>query len=241
MGYLELLFDPTVLFCVSCIVMPLALDGRSMSSLAQPYLTHPLMVFTLFIGITVVAEAKYGGPTHRLSWPQRMLARWYLLNGLIIHILMDGCVGVFQANELFANQYKRLDERYGEPLGSLLGSTVHIVSLGELFLVGPLCLLVYRAYHRGSPSRDILEVIVCVLQLYGMIIYLGQEVLTGGKSFQVDKDFTFSRDALVYFWFAVVFGNAVYFIFPVTFGANAMRRIIASQATAPKRIARRDE
>eukprot|EP00658_Telonema_sp_P-2_P001736 TRINITY_DN10655_c0_g1_i1.p1 TRINITY_DN10655_c0_g1~~TRINITY_DN10655_c0_g1_i1.p1 ORF type:complete len:179 (+),score=48.52 TRINITY_DN10655_c0_g1_i1:105-641(+) len=118
---------------------------------ALHYVFHPSILFTFALLAVSVWETNRGKLV-ALTASERMRARWYLLNGVIIHILMDGMVGVFKVEPLFAKNYNKLDRRYGSAIGTFEGSTVHIVSLLELFVKGPLCILLYRAYHRGTVS-----------------------------------------------------------------------------------------
>jgi hypothetical protein len=231
--FLEVLVDPFVLFCVACIVTPVAIQ---LDTITQPevmeFFTHPAMIACAALLLVAVVETKFLGKCVKLSFGQRVLARWYLLNGVVIHILMDGLVGVFKANRLFAENYAKLDRRYGDALGTFNGSTVHIVSLMELAVKGPICVLLYRAYHRGSACRDALEFFTCVTQVYGTIVYLGQEAISGAPNLDVDYHLTFTFHYLLYFWFAVIFGCLLYLVVPTVLGWKAYKRLVASSGAA---------
>ena len=69
---------------------------------------------------------------------------WYLLNGSIIHMLMDGGVGSVHVLPAMDKQYKRLDKRFTRPLGDERGSCIWLVGMLELCVKGPLCLLLYK-------------------------------------------------------------------------------------------------
>ena len=227
--FLEVFIDPFVLFCVGCIVTPVAIQLDTLTPQdIQDYFCHPSMVFCFALLLLSVIETKFLGRCVPLSFGERIRARWYLFNGVVIHILMDGLVGVFHLNKLFAQNYAKLDKRYGEELGSFNGSTVHIVSAMELFVKGPICILLYRAMHRGSKHRDVLEFFTCVTQVYGTIVYLGQEAISGAPNLDVDYNLTFTFHYLLYFWFAVVFGCVLYIIVPVILGWKSYKRLVAS-------------
>lgn len=232
--WIEVLADPFVLFCLGCVVTPVAINFETISNEELvSFFGHPAMVFSAFLLVVAVCETKLGKCV-KLSFKQRILARWYLLNGVVIHILMDGLVGVFKANRLFAENYAKLDRRYGDELGVFNGSTVHIVSLMELVVKGPVCILLYRAYHRGNPNRDVLEFFTCVTQVYGTIVYLGQEAISGATNLDVDYNLTFSFHYLLYFWFAVIFGCLLYIVVPTILGWNAYKRIVAASGAKRK-------
>ncbi|CAC9474461.1 3-Beta-hydroxysteroid-delta(8) delta(7)-isomerase [Leishmania donovani] len=160
-----------------------------------------------------------------LTYEERTRARWYLLNGIVVHMFMDGCVGVFKTNPLLAENYAKVDARYASELGSLNGSAVHVVSLIELFVKGPLCVLLYWAFQVRHPMRDALEFFACVTQAYGTIVYLGQEVISGAPNLDVDHDLTFSPHHLFYFWFAVVLGCVLYLLVPAVLGWRSYVRL----------------
>lgn len=234
---MEVLLDPFVNFCIMCIVTPVSIQWDTISQEeAIEFFTHPAMIGCLALLIVAVLETKYGGKNVKLTSGERKTARWYLLNGVVIHILMDGLVGVYKANRLFAENYAKLDKRYAAELGSFNGSAVHIISGLELFVKGPICILLYRAYHRGSPHRDALEFLTCVTQVYGTIIYLGQEAISGMKHCDVDYDLTFTFHYLLYFWFAVVFGCLLWLLVPTYLGWKAYLRIVGNSRTV-KQIA----
>ncbi|GET87387.1 hypothetical protein, conserved [Leishmania tarentolae] len=160
-----------------------------------------------------------------LTYGERTRARWYLLNGIIVHMFMDGCVGVFKTNSLLAENYAKIDARYASELGSFNGSAVHVVSLMELFVKGPLCVLLYWAFQVRHPMRDALEFFTCVTQAYGTIVYLGQEAISGAPNLDVDYDLTFSPHYLLYFWFAVIFGCVLYLLVPAVLGWRSYLRL----------------
>lgn len=239
MPLLEVLIDPFVLFCVGCIVTPVAiqLDTLTQTEITA-FFTHPAMLACAVLLVAVWLETHFNGQCVKLSFKERVVARWYLLNGVVIHILMDGLVGVFKANHLFAVNYAKLDRRYGDELGTFNGSAVHIISLMELVVKGPICILLYRAIHRGSPHRNALEFFTCVTQVYGTIVYLGQEAISGAPNLDVDYKLSFTFHYLLYFWFAVVFGCVLYIIVPAVLGWGAYKRLVAVFAGAtPKRAA----
>jgi hypothetical protein len=230
MGVLEVFADPMVGFCFGVVMTPVLVKypNITVDEVAE-YFGHPAMIFCVVLLVVVVAETKRGRCV-ALSYGERHLARWYLLNGVVIHILMDGLVGVFKANRLLAENYAKLDKRYGEDIGSFNGSVVHLVSAIELVVKGPICLLLYRAYHRNSPNRDALEFFTCITQVYGTVVYLGQEAISGAPNLDVDYGLTFSAHYLLYFWFAVVFGSVLYVAVPAYLGWRAYCRLVLSSA-----------
>lgn len=222
MTFLEVLVDPMVIFCVSCILTPLwvARDHLTTQDVVEYFTEWSMATALLLIPVSFFIRKllqrcckgkkssgsggkKRGNATRPLTHGERTRARWYLLNGIIIHMLMDGCVGVFKTSRLFAENYAKLDKRYGDPLFTFNGATVHVVSLMELCVKGPLCVLLYWAFWTRHPMRDALEFFTCVTQAYGTVVYLGQEAISGAPNLDVDYELTFSMHYLLYFWFAI--------------------------------------
>ncbi|KPI89315.1 hypothetical protein ABL78_1544 [Leptomonas seymouri] len=255
--FLEVLVDPMVVFCVSCILTPLAMVRDTLTpEMVKEYFSELSMAVSLaavpvawIIGMVLrwrvlksLAKCKKYQEEHKdqmepyervnydammapLTYGERTRARWYLLNGIIIHILMDGCIGVFKTNKLFADNYAKLDKRYGDRLGTFNGSAVHVVSLMELFVKGPLCVVLYWAFQMRHPMRDALEFFTCVTQAYGTIVYLGQEAITGAPNLDVDYELSFTPQYLFYFWFAIIFGCVLYLIVPGVLGYRSYVRL----------------
>lgn len=89
--------------------------------------------------------------------------RRYLVNGVVIHIMMDGLVGSFSVHKVFlppmTDHYRILDNRFvlGDP-------NALVVTFTELLVMGPLCLLAYRARVLNRPYRAVLEAVVSAVQ-----------------------------------------------------------------------------
>lgn len=256
--FLEVFVDPTVIFCVVCVLTPLIVARDTLTEVdVKEYFTEPVMLCCLLgvplawlVGAALRSlrmrrlakqqqlqtenidriregdRINYDALMQPLSYGERTRARWYLLNGVIIHILMDGCVGVFKTSRLFAENYAKIDRRYGDPLGSFRGSAVHVVSMGELFVKGPVCILLYWAFQTRHSSRDALEFFTCVTQAYGTVVYLGQEFVSGLENFDVDRELSFTPHFIVYFWFAIFFGCLLYLVFPAILGLRSYRRLV---------------
>ena len=228
---LEVLLDPSVLFGISCIAMVPFVDPTPMTQAdVVEYFTHwgMLLSLALLVGTVVVTHQR---GTVRLTPYERRVARWYLINGALIHVLLDGLAGGFKVNKFLAAQFHRLDSRYAEPVGEKYASALFLISALELFLKGPVCLYLYACYHRRLPARDVVEVFTCVTQVYGTFIYIGQECLTGFTAWDVDWGLTFSFHHLIYFWFAVFFAVGLYGVVPTYLGYKAALRIIHAQRT----------
>ena len=172
-----------------------------------------------------------------LSLRDHRAAMWYLLNGTVIHILMDGLVGAFHVLPLMNENYEKLDLRFTRPWGDERGSCILTVSLMELFVKGPLCILLYHAYHTRKSYTDALELLVCALQLYGCIMFSGTELLHGLSNLPADWNLEFTKEHLLHFWFAFVACEPIWIVVPVWLGWRAFQRATeAAAATAPRKL-----
>jgi hypothetical protein len=224
----ELVVDPTVLYIVACLIAPaVELRGAAMTA----YWTHPLFIGGAVALVATVALAAWGNRAAPLSAGQRRLARWYLLNGVVIHVMLDGLVGIYQVNAPFAKQYAIIDKRFADTTTDA-GAAVHVLSLVELLVMGPMCLLLYVLYQRRHAARDVTEVALCTMQFLGTVVYVGAELARKTyDSFQVDWELSFTPHYLVYFW-SVMFFTALYFVLPLYFGVAAALRIVKVQTAA---------
>mmetsp|Transcript_50079 Transcript_50079/g.119139 ORF Transcript_50079/g.119139 Transcript_50079/m.119139 type:complete len:234 (-) Transcript_50079:83-784(-) len=223
--------DPFAWFCLSVVLAPLPDLATSEEVLA--YVTHWSLWLTAAVIAAIVAATSFMGKTVTLSAAEERVARWYLLNGTLIHGTLDGMVGLFKVNPTFAKQYAIIDSRYAGHIGSHESATVHVLCAVEILAYVPACIWLYVAYHQGRPERDALELIVVVMQIYGTIVYFVPEALSGMPSASVDWEMTFSPYYLKYFWFATAM-NFVWIVVPLILGMGAWRRIVAKEPSMKK-------
>jgi len=119
------------------------------------------------VALTAVLLALSLPKRKKLSQRDHLVAGWYLFNGVIIHIFLDGLVGFGGQVPYLYEKYCELDKRYagtGE-------SSVMMISLVELTIMGPLCLAVFYAYYQGKRWRHVLEVLTCGIQIFGTVSF----------------------------------------------------------------------
>jgi len=183
-------------------------------------------------------------------------ASWFLLNGGVVHVIMDGLTGGFGLSHnflpvMFAN-YRLLDNRcredvpyeQGGPNPGSVATAITVFRL-ELFVMAPLCLFTYWAYALRKPFRHELEVITLTFQFIGTIFFTVPELLSGCESISPfgkmetksalggcfgAPDPTSLYD-LMYFYFA--FGmNLVWLFIPAIMAFNCVRQSAALKAIA---------
>jgi len=183
------------------------------------YLLDPWMVAAICLLVAVVTYTVKSNPV-RLSERDRRVANWYLLNGVFIHFLMDGMVGVFAKVPLFRTQYETVDLRYKNA-----DPTVMAVSMVELLVMSPLSIAVFVGYHLRKPWRAPLEIVTAVLQAMGTVMFVSPELQTGCRSVPFDRDFSFTFHHILYFWFAFVVCNLLWILLPARLALTSVQQI----------------
>eukprot|EP01120_Amphizonella_sp_Union-15-10_P000291 TRINITY_DN10310_c0_g2_i1.p1 TRINITY_DN10310_c0_g2~~TRINITY_DN10310_c0_g2_i1.p1 ORF type:complete len:201 (-),score=7.81 TRINITY_DN10310_c0_g2_i1:36-638(-) len=180
-----------------------------------PILCIPLLLW----GITILTS-RPSSKSRQISRKERWVANWFLFNGSIIHIFLDGLVGLVGRVPFLNSMYSELDKRYSAKDG-----TVMVISILELIFMGPQCLLLYYAIQNNKSWRYPLQIVVSVTQGVGCLIFAGSEILNGFKNVPADLDFTFSTDSIIYFWILFVFANLLWVIVPLYLTIDAWKKI----------------
>jgi hypothetical protein len=77
------------------------------------------------------------------------------------------------------------------------------------FTWGPLCFIVAAFITTSHPLRHPLQIIVCVGQIYGLILYYATSMFD-----HYYKAVTYSRPEFLYFWGYYFFMNFIWMVFP---------------------------
>ncbi|KAJ9456183.1 putative 3-Beta-hydroxysteroid-delta(8) [Diplonema papillatum] len=226
MGMVSVL-DPTAVFCVFCLSIPLFKDPNTTNADRVAYVTDPFFWGSLAVLLVLPAILVRQGRCVPLSTFERARGRWYLWNASVIHWMMDGGVGCFQQLPLLDKMYKELDGRFRDRESCAAGITSF-----EFFVMVPLALAVYWGIRRGCPWRYATELVLCSVQLMGTYLFVGTEVYEGFPNVVTDFNFEFSRDQIVYFWFGFSI-NFIWVIVPLYFGSLAWSSATQASRAAP--------
>eukprot|EP01012_Entosiphon_sulcatum_P022287 TRINITY_DN2721_c0_g1_i1.p1 TRINITY_DN2721_c0_g1~~TRINITY_DN2721_c0_g1_i1.p1 ORF type:complete len:244 (+),score=51.69 TRINITY_DN2721_c0_g1_i1:25-756(+) len=230
MGLFEMLTDVGLWFMVGLIFAPPGVEYITKGDAAFPDI-QAYFLDPVFLGggvaLTVLLWLLFGGGKD-LSTRDLRVARWYLLNGTIIHICMDGLVGSFHKWPLFYKQYCTLDKRFitGHPIPWTVGVI-------EFFGHSLFCFLTYYGYHNRRRWTPAAELFACAFQIFGAIAFVLAEFREGLENVPADWNLDFSWFHLFYFWFG--FGaNFVWLLIPGTLAWTATQRIAACYDPAGK-------
>eukprot|EP00002_Diphylleia_rotans_P020724 TRINITY_DN4021_c0_g1_i1.p1 TRINITY_DN4021_c0_g1~~TRINITY_DN4021_c0_g1_i1.p1 ORF type:complete len:196 (+),score=44.65 TRINITY_DN4021_c0_g1_i1:54-641(+) len=166
----------------------------------------------------------------KLTFSQKLLAFWYIFNGIVIHCWLDGMVGLLGLFPPLYEQYGILDSRYPDK-----DPYVMAVSAVELLIMHPLCLAAFHALLQKKPQFHPLQILVSSLQLMGCLIFTFGEVLMGFKHVVRDGDFSFTPEKIFYFYIFFVLANMLWTFLPSALIYNSVSEIAKSQKSESKK------
>eukprot|EP01060_Flectonema_neradi_P002445 TRINITY_DN114_c6_g1_i2.p1 TRINITY_DN114_c6_g1~~TRINITY_DN114_c6_g1_i2.p1 ORF type:complete len:258 (+),score=28.72 TRINITY_DN114_c6_g1_i2:42-815(+) len=242
MGLLKV-FDPMGVFCALCLLVPLFYDADTTNADRIEMITCPYVFGPVLLTIAVYVISHVCGKRVTLSDKDSVKAGWYLFNGTIIMMLMDGFAGGLQAVPLLSPQYLKVDARYVclffLPLTPCTtrkhrhlffkknryadkDSSAVMIAYIEIFMQTPACLITYLCYCWNHPLKYPMEIVTCTLHFMGTVAFAGPVILSDFEHVYVDRNFEFTPDHLVFFWFA--FGiNTMWIIVPFLLGKHAVK------------------
>eukprot|EP00483_Globobulimina_turgida_P007107 UN07121 len=223
------LLDPTVLFSIVVVFIPVAFEVNNPNfvEVIKPYLLYPpflicwALIILLEIGSLLLPQKthvsrrkKVKTTTYILSNAEYMASRWYLLNGLMYHLLMDPVTGFWQNWSLMTKHYNFTDERFSNPYKVGAEAATLTVWL-EGAVMCPLCVLLFIGYRYILPrlrSRNTaaknnskygsivwiycLEFVVGLCQSLGTYFFYGSEMMLLLSGRQTDMPYAKSWDGL---------------------------------------------
>jgi len=182
-----LLLDPTFLFLGPTLLVPLFASGDPKThtlNLAPPtqadvlaYLQEPAVIACfVFIILGLLLGGKRSNRT----------AVWFLMNGGIVHIAMDGLTGGYHALPLMDKSYRQLDNRFNDDVSTGAShdawAAAFLVVTLELFVMAPMCWLSYYAISNNKAWRQEISFMTAFLQFLGTIMFVFPEFITGCRN-----------------------------------------------------------
>ncbi|KAH8663635.1 EBDP2, emopamil-binding protein [Tricladium varicosporioides] len=147
---------------------------------------------------------------------------WFVLSGAI-HLFFEGYFSLnhFQmgpAQDLFGQLWKEYalsDSRY-------LTSDPFVLCMETVtaFTWGPICFFVAAFITTSHPLRHPLQIIVCVGQIYGLILYYATSMFD-----HYYNAVTYSRPEFLYFWGYYFFMNFIWMVIPGMLLVSSVRTI----------------
>lgn len=157
-----------------------------------------------------------------LSFVDMATAVWFLIDG-ITHLFLEGSYLYFAWHggaRLFDGvmawiwkEYSRADKRWEVQDGNVMS-----IEALTVLAVGPLCLLMVYGIVNRCAWRHLLQVCICVAELYGGCMTFFPEWFTGSPNLVTDS--------WKYKWFYLAFMNGVWVIIPAVLLAESATRII---------------
>jgi cholestenol delta-isomerase len=188
----------------------------------EPSIAFTVALFFLTVLITHIGSQK-------ISFSDRVAGWWFLLNGVIIHMFLDGLVGYGGQVPVLYDQYCVLDGRYCRK-----EAVVMLVSLAELIIYGPLCIWTYWAIHHNKPYRHPLQLVISVVQICGTYMFALTEAYNGFHDTPADWKLEFTRQHLIYFWGLFICANLFWVVVPLAYVKQSWSKISRSiKQTSP--------
>jgi hypothetical protein len=204
----------------------------------------------LYFVVTTFVRPAHGGSS---TW----VAKWFLFNGIIIHLFLDGFL-FFSFLLTFLNKQlvnkqpfllllllllllgSRLVGGFGfvPPLYAAYSTLdgrypkklplVMLVCFLEISVMFPLCLSTYRAIVQRRPQRHLLQVVTSLIQVVGTYFFTLDEVLGGFQDVPFDRHFEFTFHHVFYFWVFFVAANLLWTFLPLYLIIKAWRPIVGA-------------
>jgi len=185
----------------------------------------PLLLGIFFGGCAaIVFGTKYLVHRVRPNLPiaEKAAIWWFVISGAI-HLFFEGYFSLNHAkmgpSQHFFGQlwkeYALSDSRY-------LTSDPFVLCMETVtaFTWGPVCFFVAAFITTNHALRHPLQIIVCVGQIYGLILYYATSMFD-----HYYKDVTYSRPEFLYFWFYYFFMNFIWMVFPGILLVSSVRSI----------------
>lgn len=193
------ILSPQVIFVLICLGSPLFFldDLNDKIAFVHHYynIAAIIIAFVLTLIVVKTAEEKQ---LLKITPTDATQAEWWLLNAIVIHFLLDGCTfithflpkfiaAISPSTQIVIPKY-HLHSIYAQIDARFDGSNpiVNMLTFLELIIMFPLCSAMYYAIRTHAPWRAPLQIITAGLQLFGTVIFLGQELFETPvlKSFQ---------------------------------------------------------
>ncbi|KAH8602305.1 EBDP2, emopamil-binding protein [Bisporella sp. PMI_857] len=194
----------------------------------------PFLLTIFFGGVAAifVATATLINITHPYLPASEKAAIWWLILSGAIHLFFEGYFSLnhFQmgsAQDLFGQLWKEYafsDSRY-------LTSDPFVLCMETVtaFTWGPLCFVVAGMVTTNHALRHPLQIIVCVGQIYGLILYYATSMFD-----HYYQGISYSRPEFLYFWFYYFFMNFIWMVFPGLLLVSSVRTIAKAFTTLEK-------
>ncbi|CAD8169144.1 unnamed protein product [Paramecium octaurelia] len=161
---------------------------------------------------------------------------WFLVNGYLIHLYMDGLAAYFEYSKTTHYLYSQMDARFLRD-----DKMVAIVSLGETFVMGPLCIVIALLYKSTKLEhnllREVLILVVSAFQICGTVVFCAQPVWAGFiEQCGAEGCFTFSIFNIFFFWFSFVFCDSIWIWQPIKEIVKSYRRLELLIKPQPQKV-----
>ncbi|KAI1393553.1 EBP-domain-containing protein [Hypoxylon trugodes] len=199
--------------------------GVNITGYAANEATVPMLLASLggMLGFAILGASAFALRFNsNLTKSNIALLGWFVMNGCL-HCFFEGYFVLNHATVASSqNVFAQLWKEYALSDSRYLTSDFFMLSVESIttFIWGPLCFANAIAIARGSPSRHVLRIIVCMAHLYGVALYYSTslcETYFTGRSH--------SRPEFLYFWVYYVGFNLPWAIVPAVLLFDSARTL----------------
>ncbi|XP_048192444.1 3-beta-hydroxysteroid-Delta(8),Delta(7)-isomerase [Perognathus longimembris pacificus] len=163
------------------------------------------------------------------TW-RRLSLGWFAVCAFI-HLVIEGWFSVYHkallGDQAFLSQlwkeYAKGDSRY-----IICDSFVVCMETITAILWGPLSIWVVIAFLRQQPIRYVLQLMICLGQIYGDVLYFLTEYREGFQHSEMGHP--------LYFWFYFVFMNGLWLVVPGILLLDSVRQLTHAQSMLDSRV-----
>jgi len=147
---------------------------------SSPFGPGPISIFLYYVTMYYLKGSL------QLAHVDSLVTSWFLHNGGIIHLAMEGISGGWHAWKEIDHPYRIIDNRFNNDVPYSEGGPhpdaalgVFIITQLELFMWTPLCMMTVIALTRGNKYRYLLAIVTSVCQIIGTVFFVVPPLVNG--------------------------------------------------------------
>jgi cholestenol Delta-isomerase len=204
-------------------------QGLELPGYHPPVLGMWTILFGFFAAMFILLATGLAITRGKLAGQERAMAIWLLISGSI-HLILEGSFALY--DDFFQNDNPAMFlfetwKLYGLADSRYVTADAFTVTMETFtaFVVGSLCILSVYGLLTLSSWRWVAILFLSTCQWYGTVLYFATYWFDGGE---------FTRPEPIYFWFFLIFMNAIWFVLPSWCICYSAAKCIKSTAASEK-------
>lgn len=169
-----------------------------------------------------------------LTYPEDAITSWFIHNGGIIHLAMEGLAGGWHMWREIEHPYRIIDNRFNYDILEADGGPTKDAALGvliitqlELFVWFPFCMATAIAFTTGSRHRYLLAIVTSVMQIIGTVFFVVPPIMGNCLDLPTfNEPGCFPKlDRFTFIFIYIAFGaNFLWFVIPSLIAVYSWKR-----------------